>query len=521
MKSTPLRRLLRIRPGQRSLVRQAVTGIVLAELLCMLVMATVSIAHERRARLNALDIVLQGRADSVFGAVQDAEDAGDNVQLDPREMQIPAEDLFSVYDQSGRWLGGSSGVPEPVRSDRRDRQVQRHNQQWDGHTYRVLSRPNLRVIDRAETKGAGLERPVTIVYAMPLDHIWREVFEGIGFFLGASLLLTLGTMIFIVTMMRRVLQPIEELAAAATAVSPRELLFQAPEHALATKELRPLALAISAMLGELRLAFERQHQFLGDAAHELKTAVAVVRSSLQLLLMRRRLPEAYEAGIRVIVQDNARAEQLIARMLLMARLEETTQKPQVAHADLASIVQASLKRLEPLAEHAGVLLLQDESLTSEPSHGSLLASVEKRLIAGTISVPVSSDDLEVLVSNLLVNAIEHSASGSFVTTAITQEQSRAIFRVTDKGEGIPEEAQEHIFERFFRVDRSRARVTGGAGLGLSITKAIVDAASGTIAVFSRIGEGTTITVSLPCISAEVQPEEALADAEELSPRERF
>ncbi len=511
MNPHPQERHRQVGPGERSLVRQAVVGIVLAELLCMVVMAAVSIAYERRARLRALDVVLEGKADSVFGAVQDAEDAGDNVQLDPREMETPKGDLFAVYDQNGRWLGGSSGSPEPVRVNREERRARLDNQRWAGRTYRVLSRPNLRVIDRAETKGAGLERPVTILYAMPLDHIWREIFEGIGFFLGASLLLTLGTMVFMVALMRRVLQPIEELAAAASAVSPRELLFQAPEHALTTKELRPLALALTAMLQELRVAFEKQHQFLGDAAHELKTAVAVVRSSLQLLLLRRRAPEAYEEGLRATVRDNARAEELIARMLLMAQLEETTRRPQSVRANVASVVQRCLRRLEPLAIHAGVQLRGNEPTLSEVSLDSSSSSNEKREVEESMFVPISSSDLEVLLSNLLVNAIEHSGPGSSITTSIAREQAGAVIRVTDEGEGIPEEAQQHIFERFFRVDRSRARVTGGAGLGLSITKAIVDAAGGTIAVQSRVGEGTTITVRLPRAPNDKQPQDAVVD----------
>ncbi len=493
-------------------------GIVLAELLCMIVMAAVSIVHERRARLHALDTVLEGRADSVFGAVQDAEDTGDNVTLDSREMQIPDEDLFAVYDQSGRRLGGSLGAPGPVEVDRADHKGRLSVQHWAGHTYRVLSRPNLRVIDREETKGAGRERPITILYAMPLDHIWGEVLEGIGFFLGASLLLTLGTMAFIVALMRRVLLPIEELAAAASAVSPQELFFQAPEHALSTRELRPLALALTTMLEELRVAFEKQHQFLGDAAHELKTAVAVVRSSLQLLLLRQRSPEAYQEGLRATVRDNARAEELIARMLLMARLEEITEKSQSMCADFRAAVQTSVGRLAPLAAHAEVHLWPDGIPARQTSLGCVPSFREERPIGETLNVPVSPADLEVLVSNLLVNAIEHSAPGSIITTSTVRERRQIVFRVMDQGEGIPEKAQQHIFERFFRVDRSRARVTGGAGLGLSITKAIVDAAGGNIEVLSRVGEGTTITVRLPHAVTEEQSEKALASAGELSSR---
>ena len=121
-----------------------------------------------------------------------------------------------------------------------------------------------------------------------LIGIWHDVFEAIGFYLGMSVLLTVLTTGVVVLLLRSALQPIAALAAASAAVSPRQLTFGAPAEALAIRELRPLALTLSAMIEELRLMFDRQHRFLGDAAHELKTALAIVKSSLQLLLLRPR-----------------------------------------------------------------------------------------------------------------------------------------------------------------------------------------------------------------------------------------
>ena len=416
--------------------------------------------------------------------------------------RFPRGDMFAVYDQSDRRLGASPHPPEFLRGQVGDHGPQFRTQRWAGRSYRVLRRPNLRIIDRAESGGVGLERPVTIVYAAPLDHIWWEVFEGIGFYLAASLLLTVGTTIFMVGLMRRVLQPIEELASAAAAVSPPDLLFQAPAHALRTRELRPLALALTTMVDELRVAFDRQHRFLGDATHELKTAVSVVRSSLQLMLLRRRSAEAYEDGLRAAVEDNARAEDLITRMLLMARLEESPGAPSPGapsgHADLLSVVCACIQTLWPLAEQAGLRLEQSDRPGNIPPIRGAPEGVVQEPSGELLLVPLSPSDLEVVVSNLVVNAIEHSAPGSAIVVETTRCERDAVLRVTDRGEGIPEDLQEHIFERFFRADPSRARGTGGAGLGLSITKAIVDGAGGSIAVASRVGEGTTITVRLPC-----------------------
>ncbi len=466
---------------ERSLIRRVVLGIVTAELVCMTALTAISIEHERRVRLHAVDVTLEGRADSLFGAVQDAEDAGDNVELDPREMRVPPGDVFAVYDRGGRRLGGSAGAPESLVRMQGGRELR--TEHAHRHSYRVLRRDNLRIIDRAESGGVGLERPVTIVYATPLDHLWHEVFTGIGFYLAASAVLIAGTTVFMVGLMRRVLQPIEELAAAAAAVSPRRLQFEASPLTLETRELRPLATTLDAMVGELREAFERQHRFLGDAAHELKTAVAVVRSSLQVMLLRRRSPAEYEAGLRAAVRDNARAEELISRMLLMAALEQPASQG-AARSELGSVVRGCVAKLQPLAEQAGVLLERNDGAR------------------GWVEVSVSAENLEVLLSNLLVNAVEHSERGASVEVVWEAVGREAAVRVVDHGQGIPAEALPHIFERFYRADRSRARVTGGAGLGLSIAQAIAEGAGGSIAAESRLGEGTVMCVRLPVIAME-------------------
>ena len=482
----------------RSLVRQALLGIILAELACVAALTAITVAHERAVRFRAIDVTLEGRADSLFGAVQDAEDLGDNIMLDPREMVLPQGDLFAVYDGGGRRLGSSPQAPlqliEPGCPGV-------HSRSLDGRSYRVLERHNLRIIDRAESGGAGLQRPLTIVYATPLDRIWRQIFKGIGFYLGASLLLIAGTTLFMVLLMRRLLQPLEQLAAATAAVTPRDLEFRAPRSALELRELEPLAHTLSAVLSELKVAFERQHRFLGDAAHELKTAVAVVRSSLQLLLLRPRTPAEYAGGLHQLVEDNLRVERLIARMLLLARLEEQSD-PSPAASDLAAVASACLQKLQPLAEQAGVHLEGTLfGVTLAPGEATCSDKNGRRYMS-----TLSSHDLDVLLSNLLTNAVEHSPPGSSVHLELTAEGTTAKVHVLDRGEGIPESALPHLFERFFRADSSRARTTGGAGLGLSISKAIVDSARGTMSIHSRLGEGTAVTATLPlCTQSEPDP----------------
>jgi signal transduction histidine kinase len=145
-------------------------------------------------------------------------------------------------------------------------------------------------------------------------------------------------------------------------------------------------------------------------------------------------------------------------------------------------VCAVAERLRPLAELKKVLLQ--------------ISAVETRKVA------LQADDAEVLCSNLMVNALQHSSPASRVSAIVQTRGGVTELRVTDQGEGIPEAALPHVFERFFRVDRSRSRNSGGAGLGLSICKAIVERANGTIYIQSATGTGTEVTVTLPAAQTD-------------------
>jgi len=249
-----------------------------------------------------------------------------------------------------------------------------------------------------------------------------------------------------------------------------------PDEVLHTSELAPIALSIEELLTGLRQSFERQRQLTGDAAHELKTSIAVLKSSLQLLSMSPRTPEQYEAGLDGLLVDTERMEDLATRMLALARLEETPAEWSES-TDLVAAMQNVAERLRPLAN---------------------LKQVELEVSAGDASkVLMLADDAEVLCSNLIMNALQHTSPAGHVSAAVQARGGFTEFRVKDDGEGIPKEALPHVFERFYRADRSRSRNSGGAGLGLSICKAIVERSNGTIHIQSVVGNGTDVTVTLP------------------------
>ncbi|GAC1417960.1 MAG: hypothetical protein NVSMB62_09230 [Acidobacteriaceae bacterium] len=465
---------------RRSLTRRLITGVLLAELVCAAGLSWLAVWHEERGMRRAFDIMLRGRADSVLGAVQDAEDPGDNVAVDPSELSVPSEDAYAVLSPDGRELGRSPGTSSAVMQALERPHVEGYFRIRVGRErLRAVRFTGMRVIDRDERTG-GLHRPVVVLYAIPTRELWLEAVEAARYSMVASALTLALTAVVLAWFLRRSLSPLRELADAAGRVSVRSWAFDPPEPALRTRELEPIATSIRELLAGLRLAFERQRQFTGDAAHELKTSIAVLKSSLQLLTMRPRTAEQYERGLGGLSVDLRRMEDLVEQMLALARFEEENVKD-AQPLDLGAVVRTVADRLEPLAQSRKVRLRVN---------GDSPAAVR-----------MLGDDAQVLSSNLILNAVQHSPVDGEVAVSVALRDGVAELRVEDSGAGITSDALPHVFERFYRADSSRSRESGGAGLGLAICKAIVDRSRGSITIDSTAGAGTRVRVTLPVVPA--------------------
>ncbi|WP_109487643.1 sensor histidine kinase [Occallatibacter savannae] len=465
-----------------SIASRLITAVLLVEIASAVLVILLAWGYERHTHFRSFDVMLRGRADSVLGAVQDAEDVGDNVMLDLADLHVPSEDVYEVWDGRGHLLGrssnwlGSAQIHSPGANGFFHSEI-------GPHRYRLLRLAGTRIVDPGE-KGGGHLRFVTILYGSPTDHVWRSIYGAVEFYAIGMLVLVLTTGPLIAWVLHRGLAPLRELADLAARVSADSWSFDPPASARETSELAPLTHTLETVLQRLERSFKQQRTFISDAAHELKTAVAVVKSSLQLTGMKPRTSEEYQAGNQRALADTERIEELVAKMLILARFENTAtaSQPPLApsSAELNQCIARTLSDLETAAAVRQVSLV----LCTMPT--------------GPCTVPLTPDDCSLVLSNLLLNAIQHSPPQTQVEIHLAIQGNFAQLTIRDFGEGIDPADLPHVFERFYRADPSRARTTGGTGLGLAICKAAIEKAGGTITLSSNPGKGTTAAICLPC-----------------------
>lgn len=282
----------------------------------------------------------------------------------------------------------------------------------------------------------------------------------------------------------RALLPLRQVQRAAEGIGGRTLGQRVPEPAT-HDEVQSLAHALNNMLDRLEQSFETQRRFTSDASHELRTPVTAISGHAGYLL-RRTSPTAQQSeSLNIIKNEADRLTALIGSLLELARSDSGAiqLRPQPVLAQL--FLQDIARELRPLAQAQG-------------------AQVQAE--GGEVVFLADPDRLKQVLLNLVSNALK--AGARTVRLGSRQEGSDVLLSVADDGPGIAAEHLERLFDRFYRVDESRARDAGGAGLGLAIVKAIVDAHEGRIWIESELGKGTTVFVRLPIGQVDAAGDEA-------------
>jgi heavy metal sensor kinase len=271
----------------------------------------------------------------------------------------------------------------------------------------------------------------------------------------------------------RALSPIDQVTRTARRISAADLSARI-EPTLTDDEVGRLSATFNEMLARLEKAFQREKQFTTDASHELRTPLAAMQAILDVTSEKRRTNKDYQVAIADTAEENKKLMTIAEALLLLARMEENGNEIH-EEIDLTQLIRDVVDSFHPLAQLKGLELICDFT--------------EDLIITG------NRDGIVRLVVNLIDNAIKYSESGSILISVERSEGETVCIRVEDSGIGIDPDHLPHIFERFYRVDPSRA--TEGAGLGLAIAQRIVQVHHGWIEVSSEIGQGTKFTVHLP------------------------
>ena len=276
-----------------------------------------------------------------------------------------------------------------------------------------------------------------------------------------------------------ILRPVRDITDVASEISATNL-SQRINHQGPDDELKNLADTFDSMIDRIERGFESQRRFVQDASHELRTPLAAIRTNIEVAeMVGEDDPEEQRVLLETVKGQTERLTRLSEDLLLLTAPQGSLPL-EIVHPD--ELVTMAIEELEPLAELASVNLV---SSVQEPCPA----------IART-------DLLYRCVLNLVDNAVKHSGEGSTVTVDSGCDGDRAWIRVGDDGPGIPPEDLGHVFERFYRVDRSRVRGRGGSGLGLAIVRELMDSMGGSVEVDSMPGKGATFTLRVPHATLE-------------------
>lgn len=245
-------------------------------------------------------------------------------------------------------------------------------------------------------------------------------------------------------------------------------------------EFSKLAMAINFMCSELSNLEDNRKKFISDASHELKTPLATIKLICDSIVSTPNPdPEMIQEFLRDLSDEVDRLTRIVERLLKLTKLDSGKSAPNPVPTDVTAMLNSVLKKLTPTANAKDIVLYSDYKISECPP------------------LMLDFDKMWEAVYNITDNAIKYTDEGGFVKLGLNKEGKEIIIQIEDNGHGIPFEEQEHIFDRFYRLDDSRARDTGGTGLGLAIAKEAVILHGGRIEVSSEQGMGSTFSIYIP------------------------
>ena len=297
---------------------------------------------------------------------------------------------------------------------------------------------------------------------------------------------------------KKALTPLQKLTSEVSQIQAQNLSTQL-EVPNSKDEIAQLTSSFNEMLTRLDNAFSTQKQFSANAAHELRTPLAVLQTNLEVF-EKKQEPEMveYQQLFTMIKEQTARLSQLVGTLLDMTNLKSV---PRTDHVSLEELVDEVFCDLDPVAEKAGISIHFDDN-SSQDWHTDVHTPDASALNNNIRNITGSYVLLYRAVYNLVENAIKYNRPNGSVTVSVKEKNGQAMILVKDTGIGISPENQKKIFDPFFRVDKSRSRAMGGAGLGLALVDSIAREHGGSVKVLESNEKGSIIALMLPVSSLE-------------------
>ena len=295
---------------------------------------------------------------------------------------------------------------------------------------------------------------------------------------------------------KKALTPLQKLTSEVSQIQAQNLSTQL-EVPNSKDEIAQLTSSFNEMLTRLDNAFSTQKQFSANAAHELRTPLAVLQTNLEVF-EKKQEPEMveYQQLFTMIKEQTARLSQLVGTLLDMTNLKSV---PRTDHVSLEELVDEVFCDLDPVAEKAGISIHFDDS-SSQDLYTDVHTPDASALNNNILNITGSYVLLYRAVYNLVENAIKYNRPNGSVTVSVKEKNGQAMILVKDTGIGISPENQKKIFDPFFRVDKSRSRAMGGAGLGLALVDSIAREHGGSVKVLESNEKGSIIALMLPVSS---------------------
>lgn len=323
-------------------------------------------------------------------------------------------------------------------------------------------------------RGLNVDRAVLVIgrTTKNIEQTLSQLFKTLTLVLPLTLFVMGCCGIFF---LRIVLRPVQNISDTARDIEAQDLSRRI--MVTTQDELGTLAATINRMIARLEKAFRRQKELTGDASHELRAPLTVIQAEATLALQRKREASYYQRSIEIIAKESDHMAAIIGQLLFLARVDSENEMMDLTEMDLVPFTQELSADIEPLFHE------KQQTLTVHQT-GPLVVKADYSL-------------LQTVILNLLRNAMQYTPARGEISVSLVQENSMARISVSDNGIGIPEDALPYIFNRFYRVDKARARESGGSGLGLAICKHIVELQQGQISVRSQVDTGTSFSVTLP------------------------